>query len=266
MTQHEASAKAGLSLATWRRVEAGQGSFRRSTVDAVERALSGGRGRPDSNTDAWIQTLARSFHGAPLTPRQAFCLAMTTDGHEDDAYLGWDDFLQGRTTVDTLGMLAGLPDWVLFMVNSVWLDRFRNVLVDLGDRVTEGETPSPSCFAESVALFLMLQEARRLVDQGYFDDLYGDDHVASSLPHLDRWSDEDEGVASATPDVGERTHISGCQCDELDGDAWGELEDDLRVFEAGAIWYPHVTRGLNTEPGLGTMHPFRWWEPLAHRA
>src|SRR4051794_8124082 len=77
-------------------------------------------------------------------PRQAFKIVMALADMEDDAYVGWDDYLAGRRSVDDLPMLSSLPDWVLFVVNTVWLQRFREVFTDIRDRLEKGGVPYPT--------------------------------------------------------------------------------------------------------------------------
>ncbi len=177
LTQQEAARRAGVSLATWRRLEAAEESvtFRPSTVEAVERVLRLSRGglralragedvgmpptMVRSRADhEWLAAFA-AFDGGPLTRRQAFKLAMSVAGMDDDGFVGWDDYLAGRSTVDDLMFLSALPDWVLFMVNTHWLLRFRQTFLRLAERIDDGKVPYPRCLADKVALWLMVLSA-----------------------------------------------------------------------------------------------------------
>lgn len=258
LTQGEAATKAQLSLATWRRLESDDAasSPRRGTVAAVERALQlrpgglaallageqmpvpGVRVPPDEH---WIDAL-EAFTGDPLTPRQAYHLTLSVAGMEDDGFVGWDDYLQGKNTIDDLMMLPELPDWVLFMVNTVWLQRFRQVFVNLGRRIDRGEPPYPRCMAERVALWIMFKSAQETEDDIEADIVTPD--IRARLPLLD---DERED--------------------------WERTEDQLfgEDYDFQFIWLPNFTRSLFGHPvelskqfgvDLGTFHPFRWWETI----
>lgn len=258
LTQGEAASKAGVSLATWRRLETdSESSFRRSTVDAVERVLrlpAGGLGPlragesvpqtegPRPRASEWVSTIARSFTGDPLTPRQAYKLGMATAGMEDDAFGGWDDFLEGRCTAGDLWLVSELPDWVLFMVNTFWLQRFREVFVEIGRRVERGEVPYPRCVAERVALSIVLDAARETDDDVEQDMIKGNPANAAVLKHHGDVEDD-----------------------------WEEVEEALfdEDFDFKSIWLPNFTRAIFGDPTLlverlgmdvGALHPFRWWE------
>ncbi|WP_431873200.1 helix-turn-helix domain-containing protein [Amycolatopsis sacchari] len=261
LTQQEAAGKAGVSLATWRRLEAAnddqEASFRRATVQAVERVLrlppggvaalrAGGTseaiGEHQQVGKGWLSTYGKSFKGDPLTPRQAFKLSMSVAGLEDDAFFGLDEYLQGKVGVNDLIFVNQLPDWVLFMVNGHWVDCFRDVLVDLGGRLDRGEVPYPRSMAERVALELMFDSAEE--GAGSADDMLEyDDDVRSVLPSF---GEQDEDWENA------REQLFG-------GD-----------FDFQMIWLPNFTRMLFGDSReavsgqlgveLSSYHPIRWWE------
>ncbi|WP_072688404.1 helix-turn-helix domain-containing protein [Rhodococcus marinonascens] len=256
LTQQDAARRAGLSLATWRRLEGeGRPSARRSTVEAVERVLKLPRGgledlqvgrevpistTPQSVEAGWIQRIATSFDGDPITSRQAFKIAIASSGMEDDSVSGWDDYLAGRCAVDDLHLINRLPDWVLFTVNSHWLNRFRATFVNIGDKICRGEVPHPHCVAERVALWIAFQEARDCSDEIDHDMIDGEGGCSAILP--------------ADP--------------EFD-DAWDSAEEALFTnLDFELMWLNHFTQlisgdsgQLAGEPtGLGKLHPFRWWE------
>jgi hypothetical protein len=196
----------------------------------------------------WVEALA-SFDGDPLTPRQAFKLTMSVAGMEDDGFVGWDDYLAGRVTVDELMFLSELPDWVLFMVNDHWLQRFRQTFLALGKRIDQGEGPYPRCMAEKVALWLMLQAAEDQDDDLERGMLSDDDDLGAALPH--------HGDAEAD---------------------WDEVAERLfdEDFDFRFIWLDNFTRLMfgNQDVALEmaididatACHPFRWWERHATTA
>ncbi|MTD59093.1 helix-turn-helix domain-containing protein [Amycolatopsis sp. RM579] len=261
LTQQEAARKAGMSLATWRRLEVvdddREASFRRTTLQAAERVLrvpAGGvaalragetvealGGHQHVNKD-WLLTYGKSFKGDPLTPRQAFKLSMSVAGLEDDAFFGLDEYLQGKVSVKELFFVDQLPDWVLFMVNAHWVDCFRNVLVDLGRRLGRGEVPYPRSMVERVALELMFDSAKEGGDVAD-DMLEADDDVRAALPSFGE-NDED----------------------------WEDAREQLfgGDFDFQMIWLPNFTRMLFGDSresvsiqlgvDLDSFHPIRWWE------
>src|SRR5262249_3942784 len=161
-----------VSLATWRRMESATdvASFRRASVDAAERALRlppgglirliGGNDVPDVDSsrhrdNEWIRAICASFTGNPVSARQSYKIAMAVAGmDDDDDFVGWSDYLAGRSTVDDLALVNELPDWVLFIANNVWLQRFRGALVAIGEKVERGSPLEPTCMAERVALHI----------------------------------------------------------------------------------------------------------------
>ncbi len=168
---------------------------------------------------------------------------MAVAGLEDDAFVQWDDYLTGRCTADDLPFASPLPDWVLFTVNTIWLQRFRQTFVQIGERITCGETPYPRCMAERVALWITLSWVQ---EEG------GD--IASEM------LDDDEETAEALPEKA-----------DLDDD-WERVEDGLfdDDFDFKIIWLDNFTKvifGDSTAAFSGhfgidaaSYHPFRWWE------
>ncbi|WP_162907836.1 helix-turn-helix domain-containing protein [Allorhizocola rhizosphaerae] len=259
LTQGEAAAKAGVSLATWRRLEGedGVGSFRTETVTAVERvlrlplgglkALAAGEELPAPGLShqimgEWFAAAAGWFTGDPMTPRQAFHLSMATAGLEDDAFIGWDDYLLGKSTVSDLLVLSELPDWVLFTVNNHWLQRFREVLLEIGEQLEAGQVPLPRCMADRVALSLLIRHAREAqhdVEEMHID---GDPAVAAALPFMSEEQEDWDALAEAL----------------FGGD-----------FDMEMIWLPNFTRALYGDPdgfsaqagvNISEFHPHRWFE------
>ncbi|MGI5501335.1 helix-turn-helix domain-containing protein [Lentzea sp. CA-135723] len=252
MTQGEAATKAGISLATWRRMETDDdASFRQTTVRAVEHVLrlprgglallkAGGEPPPLTNNahariSDWIKRIASSFDGDPLTPRQAFKITMCTAGMEDDAFVQWDDYMKGDCGVDDLWMLSELPDWVLFIANNVWLQRFRTTIEKIGRRIDSGEVPYPRCMAEQVALAIVLDHVLARDADLEEDMIQDDDETSALLGHHGDIEDDWEQVEEAL----------------FDGDL------DFKM-----IWMPDFTRmiyGSIDSPYLA-WHPHRWWE------
>lgn len=114
-----------------------------------------------------------------LTPRQACCLRLACDA-VPDVYAS----PEGRYAPDDAWPLSELPDWVLFMVNLRWRQRFLMLFGDIGARVARGVTPHPRCFAECVVLWIALSRARWIADDVADDDegwdqlrdlMFGDD-------------------------------------------------------------------------------------------
>lgn len=251
LTQGGAAAKAGVSLATWRRLETEpDATFRQSTVRAVEEVLKVAPGGlallrageepplfdvPRPRESAWLERIAHSFTGDPLTPRQAFKIAMSTAGMDDDAFVQWDDYLRGRCGVDELWLICELPDWVLFIVNNLWLQRFREAIIDIGGRIEQGELPRTRCIAERVALCIVLDHAEHVSSDIDSESIEDDPDTAALFPHRGDVEDDWEGVAEAL----------------LDGD-----------LDARMIWLPNFTRTVFGSPDgpYSAWHPFRWWE------
>lgn len=229
--------------------DAGPSSFRRGTLEAAERTLrlptggasaliageeAGALSASDDSIRRWLETLGTAFaDGGPLTPRQAFKLSWTVAGFEDDGDFGWNDYLQGRLTVDDLQLLSELPDWVLFIANNVWLQRFRDTCRSIGDRIDRGQVPYPRCLAERAALWLMINSAEE--QSSDVDEVIDDD-------------DEKQPLLPAN--------------DERDED-WETLRDDLfnGDLDFELIWYQDATRLVFSSGAETTgFHPFRWWE------
>lgn len=251
-TQAEAAAKAGVSLATWRRLETEpDASFRHSTVRAVEQVLklapgglnlvrAGEEPPPLLDTPqpqgSWLaERIGRSFTGDPLTPRQAFKITMATAGMDDDTFVQWDDYLQGLCGVDDLWMLSELPDWVLFIVNNVWLHRFRQAIIGVGAQIDQGQVPYPRCMAERVALAIVLNHAQQRDSDIESEMIEGDPDTAAALPRHDDGEDDWEHVEAAL------------------------YGDDL---DFKMIWLPNFTRSIFGAPDspYSAWHPHRWWE------
>ncbi|MDJ0106093.1 helix-turn-helix domain-containing protein [Rhodococcus sp. 66b] len=263
MTQQEAARRAGLSLATWCRVEGGGDEVvaRASTIEAFESVLKlpkggleelrAGREVSDSTTyghddDEWVHLIAKSFNGFPMTSRQAYKISTTVVWLRDDQVSGWDDYLSGRHTVSKVLLLNQLPDWVLFMVNSHWLEKFKALFVEIGDQIDRGEVPGRRCVAERVALRIALhvaaKEDEELADE-IGDDLIDDDHDRLVPPNLEigeNWQQSEDALLGFADDI-------ECMWDE--GFTRVMLGADGPKFSA--------EKGFD----IGRFHPLRWWEP-----
>lgn len=256
LTQQEAARRAGLSLATWCRVEGGgdEVAARASTVEAFEKVLKlskgglnelrAGREVSDSSThrhdDEWVRQIAKSFNGFPLSPRQAYKIAIASSGMEDDSVSGWDDYLAGQLAVSELHLLNRLPDGVLFIVNAHWLNRFRALFVAIGDQICRGEVPHARCVAERVALWIAFQEARNCSEDIDDDIIDGNAACSAILPELPEFDE-----------------------------AWDAAEEALFVnLDFEFVWSNRFTqiifgdssRGDGQQTGLDRLHPFRWFE------
>lgn len=257
LTQHDAAGRAGISVPTWYRIETDSAwSGRSSTVEAVERVLRLPKGglqtlrsgqtvdriaMEASSGDEWFSSLA-NFAGSPWsTPRLAFKL-VTAPAHLADDYL-WKESLDSGLQVGNFRLLQDLPDWVLFMVNDYWLDKFRSSILQMVDLIQGGDSPALECVAEEVALWLLLKEVRE--NNSDFEDLLAEtDPDGSILPiNADREEDWD-----------------GFEESLFDGDlAFTTIWDDN--FPGRVLADPGIVVDAETGLTAGELHPFRWWEP-----
>lgn len=256
LTQGEAARQAGISLATWRRIETGERiSFRPDTLDRVERVLRLPRGgvellrqgfppqelelvefRPKSSKDR-IQKYNRSFRGDSLTPLQAHFLGMGPREAQFSEEYEWKDLLKGETTADRVGPFSQLPDWVLFSVNNVWLSRFRDTYIGIERRLDAGQVPYPRCVAEEVALWIALDEATELMEDAL---KHAEGDYADLLREFDSY--------------GQRDH-------DWDVDALFQDLDFQEIWRTSSP-YNHlaVTNAYGIDPS--DYHPFNWWRPF----
>ncbi|HEX4221841.1 MAG TPA: hypothetical protein VHZ97_05735 [Pseudonocardiaceae bacterium] len=163
-----------------------------------------------------------------LTARQACYLRLACDT-VPDVYPS----PEGHYVPDDAWPLSELPDWVLFMANPRWRQRFLMLFGEIGARAGCGETSRPRCFAESVALWIALARAR--------------------------WIADDVGVPLGPGDVGE-------DWDQLWKSAFG---DDLGFR---FIWHRDATdkmlafiagRDVAASDPVSQWHPYRWWDSYA---
>ncbi|UJC79253.1 XRE family transcriptional regulator [Rhodococcus erythropolis] len=259
LTQQEAAGSAGVSLATWCRLESGGDEVRArsSTISAFERVLklpkgglselqagreAGEPSRLGADLNTWLEQIAKSFTGIPLTARQAFKIAISSSGMEDDDVNGWNDYVAGQSTISQVSLLRLLPDWVLFTVNTHWLERFKDCFIAIGDQIARGNVPHTHCVAERVALQIALWEALERSDE--IDDEMLDESgygtiLEPNLEHGEEW-DSVEGEL-----LGGHDNVA-----LMWGDGFTEV-----VFGGGGPEFSEQT-GIN----LGRFLPVRWWE------
>lgn len=250
MTQQEAAQVAGVSLATWRRFESGEGrAMAASTRKGIAKALRMSEddldwllSSPESaddipivkfappSTEGWVQRFNDAF-GSPLTPRQAYVLSAQAGFYADRA-TGFDEILAGEATADEVDPYSRLPLQVLFTVNHVWLNRFRSTFDAIADRLDKGKVPYPRCVAEEVALHFLIEDAR---------ETYEDIEYGGSFEKLD-----DYGSTDRDWDV---------LFDVLYQDSDYEV-----MWQSDLGWMSNADVAAMLRVSPDDYHPFNWWK------
>lgn len=200
-------------------------------------------GEPVVANGEWLTVIADSFRGGdPITPKQACCLRVAAGLAPNDAGAQWDEQAFGAAGPGDVWPLAELPEWVLHMVNPVWLHHFLQLFTDIGDRIDDGRVPYPRTMAERVALWIMLRQARKVGAT-----------LDGSLVY-----DTLDGLLT-------RKRTSGADLD------WDRAQSKLfgGDFDFLRIWRDELNRigfGVDDEnanlagPLLRCFHPYFWWD------
>lgn len=232
MTQAEAAAKAGISLATWRRFEQSPSlGYRSDTVRGVLRALRLSRdeltrlleGREPtvsggSDGAAWVgpwNELWRATDWPSITPRMACAIQAELDSTRDmlETFLDTDDF-----DPEDLPVLQEFDPRVFIEIgdNKPWFRAIARRIKHLVDAMDKGQLIDRSCecFADAALFGAAVRDAAAL-----WDDISEETwpEVSDDLPA--------QPEHATTDDKEGRT---GEDDDTCDGDArWEDFTDDL---------------------------------------
>jgi transcriptional regulator with XRE-family HTH domain len=254
LTQQAAAQMAGVSVATWRRLESdSKARFRQSTVRAIEKVLrlpqasleplragvlpfdihlSDGRRPTDVGFVAEASRYNANFDGDPLSPRMAASLAIDAEMRVDfwDS-VERDSLMKGEIAPWEVFLLDGEPLSLLSRVNLVWFERLARTWIELRRRLDEGEVPYPRNLAEEVVLWQAIAAA---------EDDWADEG--------ERWEEDPWNAYRAEP--------------QADGDFEILREILFEDTDFLLIWSEREPLAGYAEALRMVTDPFSWWEPF----
>lgn len=239
LTQTEAAARAGVSLATWRRFEADANSVSPDTRLACERVL-GERRDTEGLTQAAAEISRAWEKSHDLTPRQAFALTLVLDLWANEI-ADWDPKSESLAEV---GPFASFDDRVMFRIgeNRAYASATGRRCSAVADMIRTGTLP----FHHDGP---MIDETLTAAAAKQAEGMY--DHWLSEMPELFAL-------------IGARTPVED---DELEaympGDQdWYQVEDQFDDLSRWEYYdYPlgygpdHVRSAF-----VRTSHPFTWFD------
>lgn len=202
LTQESAARIAGVSVATWRRLESEENAnFRADTLRGIRRALglsekeldavmsSSAKLSPTSPSDserAWIDDFNRFYRNSILTPRQAASVSATLGSWRDDIDLWISSYYGGRDAQPLwetapfdlldLRVLIDVSD------NTAWVAAFDERIEYAEKRMYSGiiVAKEPECFADEIIFGLAVASSREVfqdqMDVGTWSDLEAHEH------------------------------------------------------------------------------------------
>jgi transcriptional regulator with XRE-family HTH domain len=166
LTQADAAARAGISLATWRRWEEDPAAVRASTRASCERVVN----REAAFEEALSREAAKfekSWSECPfLTPRQAYAIAASLDGWADMYIAEWLREPTGRP-LHEVSPLDQLDLRVMMLVNEnrAWAAKAQERCRAVSEEIAQGILPfdRPGCFIDELLMALALSDAQDLL-------------------------------------------------------------------------------------------------------
>jgi transcriptional regulator with XRE-family HTH domain len=270
LTQQEAARRAEVSVATWRRLEAGTDldGFKADNVRGFARALrlgiadfhqlmgSEAADKADLEENDVVRLFNSSFTGDPLTAADAMALH-TTVAFSDFAPMknkefqvqhalgcGFPAFLKGEASIREVDLLRDLPELALTQVNNHWLVRMGERIMRVGNELGEGRIPRPVCLADEYALSIVVMNT----DPPSLGD------VLDMYPGLHHREELDEGYGEDDDNAKE---LIWDWRDEMLGallppdEAHDYRRHDLLIMETYGQGAYHIT-----DP----RHPLRWFD------
>ncbi|WP_167541003.1 helix-turn-helix domain-containing protein [Rhodococcus jostii] len=168
MTQPEAAARAGVSVATWRRWEDDPASVSSATRTKCEKVIdreSAAKERAKQISHKYEQTWNDSV---TLTPRQAYALTVILHGWADTDLTMWIDGDLDCPLHD-VGPFAGIDRRAMFYVdgNKAWAAKALERCRAVAKEIESGTLPfnRPGCFFDELLMAAALHEAPHIMDQ-----------------------------------------------------------------------------------------------------
>jgi len=228
LTQTAAAARAGVSLATWRRWEADPDSVATDTAGACERVL---RAHPLHRSETARDAIELAWNGDNrITPRQAFALAVVL-GLWADELRAWIESPADEPLHD-VGPFAVFDHRVMFYVgeNLAFAAATRDRCDAVAREIESGTLPflRPGRFIDEVLMGAALPTAEAYLNE---------------MPEL---------FEDIRPRIGD-------ELDEMGDDDWDVLSDWFDDEAFAADW--EVPLGLPALPVLlAERHPFTWFD------
>lgn len=237
LTQTEAGAQAGVSLATWRRWEDEPDSVSAKTRMACERVLAA-----SSEYERALAKPSTAFQNSwgdshYLTPRQAYSIAVTLDGWADTDIREW--LRRGEQALHEIRPFDAFDLRVMMLVgeNRAWAEAVRQRCYALSDEIERGVLPfdRPGPFIDEVLIAATLSSAEAWLTD--FPELF------QGIPARDSVDDE------------------GNEANLIGDDDWATVSDGFDDRCRWDDWEVPVRNGHPLLPAiLDERHPFRWFD------
>lgn len=233
LTQTDAAASAGVSLATWRRWEEDPESVRSTTRDACEAVLHATNHARESNLqfEAFERAWGDCYY---LTPRQAYAIASTLDVWADADITEWLEH-PGSQPLHEVSPFDQLDLRVMMHVNEsrAWAAKVAERCYAVADEIAEGVLPfdRPGVYADELLIALALRDAK------------------DSMADLPELFEEIQSRPDSDDAVGDD-----------DWDAVSDAFDDRCRWDE---WEVPLYRGHVLLPAiLAERHPFTWFDSV----
>ncbi|MCJ0906102.1 DUF1870 family protein [Rhodococcus sp. ARC_M6] len=246
LTQPEAAALAGVSLATWRRWEDDSASVSDSTRTKCEKVLNREHAaivRAEENAQHFEQTWTES---TVVTPRQAYALTVVLHGWADTELDPWIDGDMDQP-LHEMGPFARIDRRVMFHVgeNKAWAAKASERCRAVAEEIEQGVLPfnRAGCYFDELLMAAALHEVAELMAD--IPELF--EEIPSRVRREPEPDDEDE----------DDDHDYG-----LSDNNWSSVSD---YFDDMCRWDEWEVPFYPNHPLLATVlalhHPFAWFNP-----
>ena len=236
LTQPEAAARSGVSLATWRRWEEDPASVSAKTRAACEKTLSAKSALTKALEKSYAQFETAWSDCHYLTPRQAYSIAAVLDLWADLYIQGWlDEPMQ--EPLHNVGPFARFDRRIMFYVdgNQAWAEMVRDRCYAVSDEIEAGVLPfhREGAYIDELLIATALAEA---------EDMLGDaPDLFEGIAPRDGSPEDDEGLSG--------------------DDDWDQLSDTFDDMCQWDDWEVPLYKNHPLLPAiLAERHPFTWFD------